>query len=280
MKRVGVLGGDRRQTALARLLAGDGWQVETYGLPDRPGTAADRDRALGAPAVVLPLPLCREDGTVNWSGEPWPARRLWEAFRPDQRVLAGQIPPEELTAARARGLDVTDYFQWESLTVANAAITAEGAVQTALEHLEGTLLGRRCLVVGFGRIGRLLSFRLHGLGARVTAAARAPADRAWIRAYGWEAADPAALADALKDQGAVFNTVPAPVLTGELLARLPADCLLVDLASRPGIDAAAAGGLGLTCIWARGLPGRLAPGAAAEALRQTVEEILTGGRTL
>ena len=139
-----------------------------------------------------------------------------------------------------------------------------------LEHLEGTLLGRRCLVVGFGRIGRLLSFRLHGLGARVTAAARGPEDRAWVRAYGWEALDIQRLSGRLGRFGAVFNTVPAPVLTGALIAQLPRDCLLVELASRPGLDAAAAGERGLPYAEARGLPGRLAPRAAAEAIRNAV----------
>ena len=277
MERMGILGGDRRQAELARLLAAEGRQVDTYGLSDRTGTEEDRDRALGAPVVVLPMPLCRGDGTVNWSGEPWPAGRLWERLRPEQRILAGQVSPEEREAARKRGLEVTDYFQRESLQVANAAITAEGAIQTALERTEGTLLGLPCLVVGFGRIGRLLSLRLHGLGARVSAAARKPSDRAWIRACGWEALDTGNLAGRLGGFGAVFNTAPAPVLDGGLLSQLPRECLLVELASRPGIDPAAAGALGLSYVWARGLPGRLAPRAAAEALRDAVEEILMGG---
>ena len=270
MGSIGVLGGDRRQAELARLLSEEGWQVAAYGLPDHPGTAEERERALEAPLVVLPMPLCRSGGAVNWTGEPWPLERLWEALRPGQRIFAGQIPPEALAAARDRGLAVTDYVQMESFAVANAAITAEGAVQTALERLEGTLLGRECLVLGFGRIGRLLSFRLHGLGARVTAAARGPEDRAWIRAYGWEALDIQRLSGRLGRFGAVFNTVPAPVLTGALIAQLPRDCLLVELASRPGLDAAAAGERGLPYAEARGLPGRLAPRAAAEAIRNAV----------
>ena len=277
MERIGVLGGDRRQAELARLLERAGWQVDRYGLTDWPGTEADRDRALGDPAVVLPLPLCREDGTVNWPGEPWTAGELLERLRPGQRVLAGQVSPEVLEAAAARGVRMEDYFQREALTVANAAITAEGAVQTALEHLEGTLLGRNCLVLGFGRIGRLLSARLQGMGARVTAAARSPADRAWARAYGYGALPAGALDGNLGGFGAVFNTVPALLLDESLLSQLPGECLVVDLASRPGVDRKAARDRGLSYVWARGIPGRLAPRAAAEALRDAVEEILKGG---
>ena len=277
MREIGVVGGDQRQAELARILSAGGWQVAAYGLPDRTGTEEERKRALAAPAVMLPLPLCRGDGCVNWSAEPCSVETLWRELRPGQRVLAGQVPPEAAEEARKLGLTVTDYFQWEPLTVANAAITAEGAVETALTHLRGTLLGRTCLVLGFGRIGRLLSFRLSGMGARVAAAARKSEDRAWIRAYGWEALDTGALSGRLGCFGAVFNTVPAPLLDGELLEQLPRECLLVELASRPGIDASAAQAQGLACVQGRGLPGRLAPEAAAAALRDAVEEILMGG---
>ena len=73
-------------------------------------------------------------------------------------------------------MKLEDYFLREELTVANAAATAEAAIQVAMEHLDRTLLGMDCLVVGFGRIGKLLSSRLHGLGGRVTATARKPGD--------------------------------------------------------------------------------------------------------
>ena len=59
-----------------------------------------------------------------------------------------------------------------------------------------------------------------------------------------------------------------------LLAQLPEDCLCVDLASTPGIDLAAAERRGMPQVWARSLPGRLVPRAAAEIIRDTVYHIL------
>ena len=165
-------------------------------------------------------------------------------------------------------------FQREELTVANAAATAESALQIAMEHLDRTLLGMECLVLGFGRIGKLLAYRLHGLGAHVTVTARKPADLAWIRAYGWQALETGRLDGALCDFGAVFNTVPSPVLGHLLLAQLPKGCLCVELASVQGIDLAAAEELGLPHVWARSLPGRMVPAAAAVAIRDAVDYIL------
>lgn len=111
----------------------------------------------------------------------------------------------------------------------------------------------------------------------MTAAARKPEDRAWIRAFGLRDVSSLSLDGKLDDFGLVFNTVPAPVLNEALLAQLPETCLCVDLASQPGIDQAAAERLGRPCVWARSLPGRLLPRTAAETIRDAVYYILLEG---
>ena len=191
--------------------------------------------------------------------------------------MAGNVKPQQYREASACGLTLEDYFLREELTVANAAATAEAVIQVAMENLDRTLLGMDCLVLGFGRIGKLLSYRLHGLGAHVTASARKPKDLAWVRAYGWNAVETGSLNGKLGSFGLVFNTIPSRVLDEGLLSQLPKDCLCIDLASQQGIDATAAERLGLRHIWARSLPGRLVPGTAAAVIRDAINYILLEG---
>ena len=274
-KRFGVIGGDRRQAELARLLRRDGHRVVTYGLQEwKPGGAATLDQAAGQEIVVLPLPLCRGEQVLNCREDPVTTAELFRKLAPWQTVLAGQVPPEQRREAESLGLQVVDYFTREELKVANAAATAEAAIQVAMEQSDQLLLGGKCLVLGFGRIGRLLAFRLRGLGALVTAAARKPEDLAWIRAYGCEALEIGKLDGHLSGFRAVFNTVPSLVLDERLLEQLPENCLCVDLASVQGIDLAAAERLGLPNVWARSLPGRLVPRTAAAVIRDAVYCIL------
>lgn len=272
-KTFGLIGGDRRQVELAQLLAADGNTVFTYGL----GSPAPLEQALSAETVVLPLPLCQGDGVLNCQEPPMTTEELFHRLRPSQRILAGQVKPRQRREAMERGLVLEDYFLREELTVANAAATAEAAIQVAMERLDRTLLGMECLVLGFGRIGKLLSCRLHGLGAQVTATARLPADLAWIRAYGYQAVRTGELEGKLEQFGVVFNTIPAPVLSRRLLSQLPSGCLCVDLASVQGIDPAAKE-LGLPYVWARSLPGRMTPRTAAEIIRDAVYSILSEER--
>ncbi|MCI8808824.1 MAG: dipicolinate synthase [Oscillibacter sp.] len=268
-KTYGVIGGDRRQAELARLLRLDGSTVYTYGLGRWKATEeVPLDQAVSADIIILPLPLCKGDGVLNCEEGAVPTIELFRRLRPRQRILAGQVRPAQQREAEACGLRLEDYFLREELTVANAAATAEGAIQTAMEQLDRTLLGMNCLVLGFGRIGKLLCQRLHGLGAQVTATARKPEDLAWIRAYGYQALETGSLNGQLSAFEAVFNTVPSPVLDSALTAQLPEDCLCIDLASVRGIEPAA------RAVWARSLPGRLSPRTAAAAIQDAVHSIL------
>ncbi len=113
----------------------------------------------------------------------------------------------------------------------------------AVEHSPGALGGSRCLVAGFGRIGKALCLALRGLGAQVDCAARKPWDLAAIRALG---CTPRTYGGLAGPYDVIFNTVPAPVIGEELLSRQGPDTLLLELASAPGgIDRAAAEKRGL-----------------------------------
>jgi len=158
---------------------------------------------------------------------------------------------------------------------ANALPTAEGAIQLAMEHTPHTVHASRCLVIGCGRVGKVLAQRLQGLGAHVTVSARRCSDLAWIDACGWESIRTDLLAGALDRFDLIFNTVPAPVLEEAMLRELREECLLIDLASEPGgVDPAAAKRQNRRLLRAPGLPGKVAPMSAAAAVRDSIYHIL------
>ena len=194
---------------------------------------------------------------------------------PGQVLCGGRVDPVTAALAAERGLTLRDYFAREELAVANAVPTAEGAVQIAMEQLPITIHGARVLVVGFGRVGRALAQRLAALGAKVTVAARRYESLAWAQASGYGAEQTGQLAGWLCGYDLVVNTVPALVLGEAELADLKPDCLVLDLASKPGgVDLEAAGRLGRTVIWALSLPGKVAPVTAGAAIKNTIYHML------
>lgn len=161
------------------------------------------------------------------------------------------------------------YARREEYQIAIARLTAEGAI--ALLRPETGLSGAHILLLGYGRIARLLARELQKAGALVTAAARSGEQRAWAEAENIEALPLDALSGALDRFDVIIGTIPAPVLTEPLLALVRKDALLLELASAPGgIDAAAAHERGLRYIRAPGLPAKYAPERAAVILRDAV----------
>lgn len=274
---IAVLGGDLRQVHLARLLAADGWDVACWGLErENAPNPVSLEEGICRDILLLPLPVCR-GGELNLplSGSTLPLDRLWPRLRRDQLLLGG-LTKELSPRLRAEfGLTLVDYYDREETQVSNAVPTAEGAIARAMDATEDTLMGARCLVLGYGRIGKVLCHRLAGLGAHVTATARKYGDLAWIRAFGYEAVPTDRIADRLESFDLIFNTIPAPVLDRRLLARTGENCVLMELASAPGgVDAAAAQALGRRLIQAPGLPGLVAPRSAAAAILNSVYHIL------
>ena len=144
-----------------------------------------------------------------------------------------------------------------------------------MQQMPDTLWESRCLVLGFGRVGKQLSLRLQRLGARVTVAVRKDADRALLEALGLAHDTVAKYRSPLGQYRAIFNTVPAPVFTPAQYDTIDPTCVLIDLASAPGgIDASQCLRRSLQFTHARGLPGKTAPATAGRLIAQTVARTL------
>lgn len=273
--RIWIVGGDQRQRILAKLLRDDGHRVHTYGLDEE--EQGGLEGISDARCVILPLPAEKPEGEVYtplWEGRVQ-VSQVVERMAPGQLLCGGLIRDELRTMARQRGLQVEDYYTREELTLLNAIPTAEGAIGLAMERLPITIHNARIWILGFGRVGQALALRLSALGARVRVLARSPAQRALAASLGLEAEPLHGMREWLHCPHLVVNTVPAPLLGVEELSALREGAWVMDLASEPGgVDQGAAQALGVPVVWARGLPGKVAPRTAAEYLKGTVYHIM------
>lgn len=275
----GVIGGDERMKYLAQSIAADGYPVCVCGL-EKLGTcrgAAECDLpqlAAKSSVILLPLPATKDGLFLN---APYAENEIrldddFARFFLHKTVCGGML--QRLTASSSlwREIEPEDYYRREELAVGNAIPTAEGAVGIAIREYPGTINGAKCLITGFGRIGKNLAIILRGMGAEVFCAARKKADLMQMRAFGVQ---PLTYREISRRFDLIFNTVPAKVLTSPVLMQQTRDTLIIELASAPGgTDLKRAEELHLHVIDAPSLPGRVAPKTAAEYIKEAVYNIL------
>ena len=265
---VGIIGGDKRQKYLSELFRSSGASVHTA-----MNSLCGADRltdALSASIIVLPVPLSRAGTHLNctYAEKPIELNCLYNLL-----PIGGTVFGLGAEKAAEIGCVAYDYASREDFAINNALPTAEGAIALAINACDGVLCSSRCLVVGYGRIGKLLAVRLDALGAHVTVAARSAGDIATANAFGFETIRSDRLGDYDLDYECIFNTVPARLL--EPVADKISRRTVIELASAPfGISGECARENSITLVNGSGLPGRTAPKYAAKVIFSTIQSII------
>lgn len=213
------------------------------------GISVVREPEEGVTDLLLGVPCRLGEGEL---------RGLLRELPADIRVLGGFLDRPELAGYRC-----TDLLKDQRYLAKNAMITAYCALSLAEKEMKVTWEDCPVLILGWGRIGKCLGNLLKALGARVSVAARKEADLSMLAALGFDAREISSLDCILRRYRVIFNTVPHPVLSRSQLELCRKDCVLVELASSPGMD-------GSNVIDGRGLPGRLAPESAGKLIARTV----------
>ncbi len=222
-----VLGGDARSRFTAEFFRKNGFAVETHGVPQ----LTDSPLPQKLQYAILPFPSFA--GALLRGQSALPAEEILARSDSQTTVFGGQFSSWR-EPFLSRGAKVCDLYGSEPLTTSNAIPTAEGAICLAIEHSPITLHGSNCLVVGYGRCGKILAHKLHALGANVTVGARRDADFAFAEAMGLQTDKSGIWQHGLHAYDFIFNTVPTSVFSPEQLSTLSADCVIIELASKPG----------------------------------------------
>lgn len=281
-KKISIIGGDLRIVYLVKMLAEEDFEVFTYAqekaqelkaLKNIHSCDTIQEAVAKSNYIVSSIPLSKDGITVTapfsdfkvkledlqkeLKGKKFIAGKLSDAFKNDSNIQC------------------YDLLEQEEYAILNAIATAEGAIQIAMEEFPKTLSGSKILVMGFGRIGKIVAKMLQGIGANISCEARKKEDLAYIQAYGYQPVKLENLAENLPQFDIIINNIPVQILDKSKLDLVKKEALIIDLASKPGgVDFEYAKTKNIKTIWALGLPGKVAPISAAEYIKTTLQNIL------
>lgn len=283
--KIAIVGGDARQIFCGKKLSQNGYEVALYGFDEYKGDVGKctkctymPDAVKGAGVVILPLPSTNDNENINMplSKDTLKIKKLFESLDKNTLVLCAKCKGTISEISKQYGFDIVDYCEREEFQIANAIPTAESALAIAINEIPKTINSSTCLVMGYGRIGKVLCRHLSSLGAKVYASARKCTDFAKIESLGYEPIHTDEVESVLPKCDVIFNTIPKTVLTQNLLCKIDKGALIIDLASKPGgVDFESAKKANLNVIWALSLPGKTAPVTAGEILCKTALNIIS-----
>ena len=282
-----VIGGDLRLINLAIMLKDDGNQISVYGMEKSKEIMEDGriekcdnlQMAIDNSEVIIgSIPFLKNNGETyaTFSDKHIYVKDLVDKNHKDKIFIAGSIQKDTKEMLEKSYKKVIDIMQREELVILNTIATAEGAIDVAIQNTDRVLHRSNVLILGFGRVGKVVAEKFHQLFCKVTCAARKDTDLAWIKAFGYEAVNIYKLKENLKQYDIIINTVPQMIINKNEMQYMKPNVLLIDLASAPGgINTEDAQEMNLKFVWALALPGKVAPMTSAEFIKETIYNVLS-----
>lgn len=284
IKQVGIVGGDLRIIRLAEMLIKENYKIYTYGL-EKYNFNSDilkckeiEEINNNCKYIISGIPFSKDEKYIYapFSNKSINTNEVLQELT-YKTLITGAVNENIKQVAKTSKVNIIDLMNIEELAILNVIPTAEGAIQVAMEQTEFTIHNSKCLILGFGRIGKVLAKKLKALGAEVYCVARKESDLAWIKTFGYNGIHIDNLEENLENRyDIIFNTIPTLVLDSKKLELIKnKETLIIELASAPGgIDFEKAKEYEIKTIKALGLPGKVAPITSAEYIKKTLEKIL------
>ncbi|GAA0332215.1 dipicolinic acid synthetase subunit A [Bacillus carboniphilus] len=282
---VAVMGGDARQLEIIKMLNELDAKVTLIGFEqlDHAYTGAVKEKVSEAnfsemDAIILPVRGTDQEGQVDtiFSNEKIVLTEELLIQTPKHcTIYSGISNPYLDSIISSSNRKLVQLFSRDDVAIYNSIPTVEGTIMMAIQHTDFTIHGSNVLVLGLGRVGMSVARTFASLGAKVKVGARKTEHIARITEMGLTPFHLDDLESVVKDVDICINTIPVLVVKANVIAKMPAHTLIIDLASKPGgTDFRYAEKRGIKALLAPSLPGIVAPKTAGQILANVLSQLL------
>lgn len=281
-----IVGGDKRQIYLSKFLQNENITVISYGIPNPYGESCSENLSLEevcdhSRVILTPFPMSRDKKhlTSILENHSILIDDLLSHLHSGHTLIGGGFSKETILHCEKNRIPYFNLLENSIVTTLNAVATAEGAIAKAIIESPGNLDHSKGLVLGFGRCGKVLAKKLQVLGVDIHICARSKDALAEGYALGYNILQMDDLSTRICEFDYIFNTIPALVLTEELLSHVNKEVTIIDIASAPGgLNYESAKTQCLNAHLYLGIPGKIAPKASAKILADEMIPIIKGGK--
>lgn len=276
-----IIGGDDRLSYMANNLSDMNFSVVTYKTTSKINdqkikqATSIKDAVITSKNIICPIPLTRDGISItnklkicNLS-----ILELQNNLNSSQNFFAGCIPKEFVKFTNEKNIFIYDYMQNNSFSIYNSIATAEAAIAEAILNNSINMHSSNCLVLGFGKCGKLIAHKLKNLCKTVTICARNENDRAFANAYGYESFNLNKLKTNINNFQYIFNTIPAMILNKEIIGNISKNSFILDI-TPIGTDINACKEKSINAKISLAIPGKFKAKSSAEALINITLKIL------
>lgn len=274
---ISIIGGDVRNIELAKILQEEykeKYIINTYSIEKSQNTLQEVIEKSNFIITSVPLSKDKINLYTPYSDEKISLEKLFSMIK-NKTVITANISEEYEKILQQNNNKVVDLLKCNDYAILNAEPTSEGAIQIAMENTTKTLQYSNVLVIGYGKIGKILTKQLKAFEANVHCTARKDTDFATMYINGIKKLEYENLSKEISKFDIIFNTVPSIILRKEELEKIKNDAVIIELASKPGgIDLEESKNYNFKIINAQGLPGKVAPKTAAQIIEKTLKKYL------
>ncbi len=272
MASVIIVGGDKRQSYLKDILSRKGYSCEHINSAENIETL----NILGNfDCLILPLPISKDGMNIYSDKSDFTVsiEDIIGKLKENQIVFAGSINKKLGSYFDEKKIKYYDYFDREDFQIFNSYLTAQGALRLLLENTDETIVSKKILVTGYGRVAKATAELFKNVGADVYIAARNKAQLEEAASRGFIPIDINRLSSRMLIFDYIFNTVPSNVFASSEIEHFRGKYF--ELASAPfGVNKEYFSKKNDYYIPGGSLPGRYFPYSSAEKLAEITIEYL------
>ncbi len=283
--QIAIIGGDARQLEVIRKLTELDAKLSLIGFEqlDHAFTGANKEKIDEVDfslidAIILPVSGTTPDGHVDTIFSNEKVNLLEEMVMKTPKhctIFSGITNPYLNNLINITKRHHVLLFSRDDVAIYNSIPTVEGTIMMAIQHTDITIHGSNVVVLGLGRVGMSVARTFHLLGSKVKVGARKPEHIARITEMGLSPFHLDELTNYVSDTDILINTIPHLIVTAKVIAKMPVQTLIIDLASKPGgTDFRYAEKRGIKALLAPSLPGIVAPKTAGTILANVLSNLL------